>query len=129
MSGKTLKAWCAENNINLSTIRIGLEIREVENMEFSEKDLIEIKEEYRKLYHKSKEYDISSEQRSELLDKLIEDIYVGRINQFRDVGEIFTDSEKNDILSKLKIFMSKWRKEFEKESSKNTFWKFLNREK
>lgn len=82
-------------------------------MNFDEKDLMDVKEAYQKVYIKSKEFGLSSVQQNEILEKLITEIIMEKMNKLTDEGTKFTESEKKDILTKIRAFISKWQTEFD----------------
>ncbi|EMS73765.1 hypothetical protein [Ruminiclostridium cellobioparum] len=96
-------------------------------MNFDEKDLMDVKEAYRKVYIKSKEFDLSSVQQNEILEKLITEIFMEKMNKLSDEGTMFTDSDKRDILTKIRVFINKWQTEFDEADSKHFFSNFFKK--
>ncbi len=82
-------------------------------MNFDEKDLMDVKEAYQKVYIKSKEFGLSSVQQNEILDKLITEIIMEKMNKLSDEGIVFTESDKKDMLTKIRDFINKWQTELD----------------
>ncbi len=90
-------------------------------MNFDEKDLMDVKEAYQKVYIKSKEFGLSSVQQNEILDKLITEITMEKMNKLINEGTSLTEYDKRDILTKIRDFVNKWQTEFDEADSKHFF--------
>jgi len=70
-----------------------------------------VKEAYKKLYLKSRNYELSDSQKDAVLDLIVDEKLEEIISKLIEEGYTFSDSEKNELISKIKEMMGDWKEE------------------
>lgn len=86
-------------------------------MGFGERELNNLKDTYKKLYLKSRELETSIQQQDELLEKLIEELFMDRFNKVKTENINVAEDGSEKILKELNVIMAGWKKEFEENTN------------
>jgi acyl-[acyl carrier protein]--UDP-N-acetylglucosamine O-acyltransferase len=86
---------------------------EIDKANFSTEDMKDIKSAYKKLYLKSKNNKLNKEQQDIILDKVISELLIERINKIKCEDSKLTEEKSSEIYNKLKTTLHEWKREFE----------------
>lgn len=101
-------------------------------MDMDIEEFNEVKKAYKLFYEKSKELISSPHQREMMLERAINELFMERFEKVNNDGLNFSENEKQEILSYLKVRMKEWKIEFDEEErlckqkdrkSKKVWWK------